>query len=165
MLAGVDRQRWRSLLWSRDPQAYWERVLNDLAARARSAGLDVGPADLVPGAAQMMTGMMSASAVASSPGALFLGSWWAGTKTGGVSALEFQGLAHGPGARSHGRARRHHVPDGLRSTLDDLLLVLGTGFVVQGLAVIHWHGARREWPKAVASGALPAPGSAARSWR
>ena len=36
---------------------------------------------------------------------------------------------------------------GLRANVDDLLLVLGTGFVVQGLAVIHWHGAEREWPK------------------
>jgi hypothetical protein len=36
---------------------------------------------------------------------------------------------------------------GLRSTMDDLLLVLGTGFVMQGLAVIHWQGARRDWPK------------------
>jgi hypothetical protein len=34
-----------------------------------------------------------------------------------------------------------------RPTADDLLIILGTGFVLQGLAVVHWHGARRNWPR------------------
>ncbi len=135
------------LLWIKDPQAYWEHVLNDLATRARSAGLEVGPSDLVPGAARTMTGMMSASAMASSLAALFLGSWLAGGAAGRTFGQEFQNLRMGRvlGVVA-GIVGLMYVTD-LRSTVDDLLLVLGTGFVVQGLAVIHWYGARREWPR------------------
>jgi hypothetical protein len=133
--------------WSRDPQAYWEQVLKDLAERARSAGLQVGPADLLPGAAQVMTGMMSASAVASSMAAVFLGSWWAGPAGGQSFGQEFRSLRMGRVLGVFAGVMGVLFLIGLRSTVDDLLLVLGTGFVIQGLAVIHWHGKSREWPK------------------
>lgn len=132
-------------IWSRDPQAFWEQVLRDLAARARSAGLEIGPADLLPGAARVMTGMMSASAVASSLAALFLGSWWADR---GNFGAEFQELRMGRVMGILAAVLGALVLTGLRPAVDDLLLVLATGFVVQGLAVIHWHGARRDWPRA-----------------
>lgn len=135
-------------VWSRDPQAYWEQVLKDLTQRARSAGIDVGPADLIPGAAQVMTGMMSASAVASSLAALFLGSWWAGKATGRGFGSEFQEVRMGRVLGVVAGIAGVLFLTSLRPGVDDILLVLGVGFVVQGLAVIHWHGARREWPKA-----------------
>jgi hypothetical protein len=132
-------------LWSRDPQAFWEQVLRDVAERAKSAGLEIGPADLLPGAARVMTGMMAASAVASSLAALFLGSWWADRRNFGA---EFQELRMGRVMGILAAGLGVLVLTGLRPAVDDLLLVLATGFVVQGLAVIHWHGARREWPRA-----------------
>ncbi len=134
-------------LWSHDPQAFWEQVLRDLAQRARSAGIEVGPADLVPGAAQVMTGMMSASAVASSLAGLFLGCWWATGSGGRGFETEFQDLRMGRVIGVLAGVLGALLLTGLRPAVDDLLLVLGTGFVVQGLAVIHWHGARRAWPR------------------
>lgn len=134
-------------VWSRDPQAYWEQVLKDLTERARSAGIEVGPADLMPWA-PVMTGFMSASAVASSLAALFLGSWWAGKATGRGLGNEFQDLRMGRVLGVVAGLAGILFLTSLRPNVDDIILVLGVGFVVQGLAVIHWHGARREWPKA-----------------
>jgi hypothetical protein len=134
-------------LWNPDPQAYWEQVVRDLTARARSAGIEVGPGDLASGAAQVMTGVIAASAVASCLAALFLGSWWAGSVGGQSFGQEFQGLRMGRLLGAVAGVLGLLFLTGLRTTGDDLLIVLATGFVVQGLAVIHWHGARRRWPR------------------
>lgn len=135
-------------LWSRDPHAYWEGVLRDLLGRVRAAGVDVGPDDVVPMAAQLMTGTMSASAVVSALGALFLGCWWSGGTDGRSFSAEFQGLRMGRVLGVLAGVVGLLALTGLRPSVDDLLLVLGVGFVVQGLAVIHWQGARRAWPRA-----------------
>lgn len=134
-------------LWIRNPQAYWEQVLLDLAQRASSAGLAVGPKDLVPGAAQVMTGMMSASAVASSVVALLLGSAWSGPAAGREFGSEFRGLRMGRALTLGAAVTALLLGTPLRSTADDLLLVFGVGFVLQGLAIVHWHGAQRGWPR------------------
>lgn len=136
------------VVWSRDPQAYWEQVLKDVAERVRTTGLEVAPPDLLPGAAQMMTGVMSASAVASSVAALFLGTWWAGSDGGRSFGPEFRELRMGKvlGVVAGGVGLLFLTA--ARATVDDLLLVLATGFVLQGLAVVHWHGERWQWPNA-----------------
>lgn len=134
--------------WSQDPAAYWEEVLRDFTGRARSAGIDVGPTDLIPGAAQVMTGMMSASAVASAVAALFLGSWWAAGPGGGRFGPQFQAIRMGRVIGAIAGVCGLLFLTSVRTTADDLLLVLAVGFVVQGLAVVHWHGARRDWPRA-----------------
>jgi hypothetical protein len=134
--------------WSRDAAAYWEDVLRDFTERARTAGLDVGPADIVPGIAQVMTGMMAASAVASAMAALFLGSWWAAGPGRGRFGAEFQAVRMGRVIGAIAGVVGLLFLTSLKATADDLLLVLAVGFVVQGLAVVHWHGARRGWPKA-----------------
>ncbi|MCC7258852.1 MAG: DUF2232 domain-containing protein [Gammaproteobacteria bacterium] len=134
------------IAWNSDPEAYWEDILVDLAERARAVGLDLGPDDLLPTAAQLMTGMMSASAVASALGALFLGSWWAGAQTGMRFADEFRRLRMGRVLGLVAAVVGALLLTGLRTGADDLLLVLGVGFVVQGLAVLHWLGARHNWP-------------------
>jgi hypothetical protein len=134
--------------WSRDAAAYWEDVLRDFTERARTAGLDVGPADIVPGIAQVMTGMMAASAVASAMAALFLGSWWAAGPGRGRFGAEFQAVRMGRVIGAIAGVVGLLFLTSLKATADDLLLVLAVGFVVQGLSVVHWHGARRGWPKA-----------------
>lgn len=134
-------------IWSRDPRAYWEQVLLDLGERARMAGLEVGPADLMPAAAQLMTGMMAASAVASALAALFLATWWAGRMGAADFAGEFRQLRMGRVMGLLAAVTAALALTGLRTSVDDLLLVLGVGFVIQGLAVVHWHGARRQWPR------------------
>lgn len=134
-------------LWSPDPHAYWESVLQELAERAQSAGLDLGPSELLPMAAQLMTGAMSASAVASALGALFLGRWWAGRVDGTGFGAEFRELRMGRVLGSIAVLAAVAALTDLRPGVDDLLLVLGVGFVVQGLAVVHWHAARQAWPQ------------------
>lgn len=135
-------------LWSQDPDAYWEKVLQDWASRARTAGFDVGPVDVIPGAAQLMTGVMSASAVASALASLFIGCWWAGTLTGRHFGPEFEELRMGRVMGLMAGAVGVAFLTPARPTADDLLLVLALGFLLQGLAVVHWHGARRAWPRA-----------------
>lgn len=134
------------LLWSPDPLAFWEQVLVELVERARIAGLQVEPSDFGMGVVMVMTGMMAASAVASSMAALFLGSWWAGQHKGRTFGQEFQLLSMGRVISLSAAVLGLLFVFGVRSFVDDLLLVLATGFIVQGLAVIHWHGARRGWP-------------------
>jgi len=133
--------------WSADPAAYWEQVLGDFTERARTAGIDVGPADLVPGMAQVMTGTMSASAVASAMAALFLGSWWAAGEGERGFGAEFRAVRMGRVIGVLAGLVGLLFLTSLRTTADDLLLVLAVGFIVQGLAVVHWHGSRRGWPR------------------
>jgi uncharacterized protein YybS (DUF2232 family) len=91
---------------------------------------------------------MAASAVGSALAALFVGCWWATGLTGRGFGSEFQELRMGRILGLMAGLTALLFLTGVRSVADDLLLVLATGFLVQGLAVIHWHGARRGWPKA-----------------
>lgn len=136
------------VLWSREPVAFWEQVLGDLTDRARSAGLDAESADLGLGLVPLMTGIMAASAVVSSLTAVFLGCWWIGESDGRRFASEFQWLRMGRVMGVVSALLTLLLLSGLSNIADDLLLVMGAGFLIQGLAVVHWHGARREWPAA-----------------
>jgi hypothetical protein len=129
--------------WSEDPQAYWEELLRDWAVRARAAGLEIAQA-----AAQVMTGMMAASAVASALVSLFIGCWAAGQLNGRSFGREFQDIRMGRVLGLLAGVIALLFLTGARSIADDLLLVMALGFLVQGLAVVHWHAARRDWPKA-----------------
>lgn len=134
------------MLWMRDPQLFWESVLTDLTVRANTAGLAVEPAEFVPGAAQLMTGMMAASAVLSSVVALLLGSAMGDPLRGREFGTAFRNLRMG------------HILTGAAllagllflvgsTSADDLLLVFAAGFVLQGLSLVHWHADARKWPR------------------
>lgn len=135
-------------LWNRDPQAYWENLLRDVLERAHTAGVDIGPAELVPGVAKVMTGVMAASAVVSYMGSLFLGSWLAGAAGGADFGQEFQSLRMGRVLGLAAGLLGVMLLSEWGGSADDLLIVLAMGFIAQGLSVAHWHGARRRWPKA-----------------
>jgi hypothetical protein len=132
---------------SDDPVGFWEQVLAELAERARSAGLEVDSAALSTGLAPMMTGVMAGSAVASALAALFLGCWWANGPGARSFGAEFRGLGMGVALGALTALLGLLFLFGLRAMVDDLLLVLAVGFVIQGLAVVHWYGARAGWPR------------------
>lgn len=135
------------MLWVHSPEAYWEQVLMDLTERAESAGLSVGPAGFVRAAAQVMTGMMAASAVMSFVVTLLLGCAWSGPQHGQDFGNEFRELRMGKVLTFATVVTVLLLVTGLRGMADDLLLVLASGFVLQGLAIVHWHGAERQWPR------------------
>ena len=130
-----------------DAQAYWAGVLRELTERATAAGMELGPTELLLGAAAWMTGVVAASAVASSVAALLLGSWWASRLGVGEVAGDFRSLRMGRVIGGLALLSVIAWLAGLRGLADDLWFVFGAGFALQGLAVVHWHAARRRWPR------------------
>jgi hypothetical protein len=131
-----------------DPLAHWEQVIRELARRAATAGVDLGPTEPLLATASVMTGVVAASAVASAVAALVLGSWWASQLGVGEATSEFQVLRMGAVIGALTVLVAAACLTDWRAIADDLLVVLGAGFAVQGLAVLHWHGTRRGWPRA-----------------
>jgi hypothetical protein len=134
-------------LWSHpDPQLYWEGMLGELIAAGGAAGLEVLPQDLLPRAASVMTGVVAASIAGSAICALCLGCWWAGESGQPGIGDEWRELRLGRilGLIAAGVAVLLVLGRG--DSADDLALVIGSGFVLQGLAVLHWLAARRKWP-------------------
>jgi hypothetical protein len=127
-------------------QAFWEQVIREFADRADAAGMDLGPVDALLGVAGLMSGVVAASVVVSSVAALMLGSWWASQHGAGNLGREFQALRMG---FVMGVLTALSVGASLTGWpgADDLWLVLGAGYAMQGLAVAHWHAARRRWPR------------------
>jgi hypothetical protein len=129
-----------------DTAAFWEEFLTDFIEQI--AGLGVQVADIGPllSLAPVMSGMMAASAIISSLLALLLGSWWA-SSAGGPDFREMflqlrLGVVIGAVAALSGIASVF----GMGPEAGNLLLVLSTGFVFQGFAVMHWQVVRRGWP-------------------
>ena len=132
-----------------DTVAYWTTTLKLLAAELEAAGLELGSPDALTAWAPLMTGLMAALAVMSLVLALVLGSWWAGgTGAPGLGQMFRQlrlGNVIGAAAAVAGIASLA----GAGQVASDLLLVLATGFVLQGLAVIHWQANARRLPRAL----------------
>lgn len=130
-----------------DTTARWEQVIDDFAAQASAAGMEAGPLDGLRDAAALMNGMVAASAMVSSAVALLLGSAWAGARGGGDSAGEFRLLRMGRVIGGLAVATVLAALGGLRDMADDLGMVFGAGFLLQGMAVMHWQASQRGWPR------------------
>jgi hypothetical protein len=129
-----------------DPVAFWEGILSDFLEQMAGLGMQVSEPEVLLSLAPVMSGMMAASAIVSSLAALLLGTWWA-SRAGGpeFKAMFLQirlGYAIGAVAALAGIASVF----GSGPAAANLLLVLSTGFVFQGFAVMHWQVARRGWP-------------------
>ena len=133
-------------LWVDDPIVYWQEFITDIAGQLSDLGVEVVEPELLMPLAPLMTGAVGASVVISAVLALLLGSWWASKAGGSRFRQMFTGIRLG------------HVIGGIAivsgvATLFDfgqqapnILLVLGVGFAVQGLSVLHWQAATRQWP-------------------
>jgi hypothetical protein len=130
-----------------DARSYWLPILEQLI---RTAGLPQSeglPVDWLGRLAALMYGVIGASVLMSVLIALLLGGSMAATadrvgwrqqvlrlRLGRVlTVLMLVGLAA--------------IGIGLRDAVSGVLLVLATGFVAQGLAVIHWTADYRGWPR------------------
>jgi hypothetical protein len=94
-----------------------------------------------------MTGLVAASAVSSSLLALVIGAWWAGDAGGPGLGEMFVRLRLGRVVGLATAVLGLLAAVGIDGLPGSLLLVLGTGFAVQGLAVAHWHARARGWPR------------------
>jgi len=133
-------------LWVDDPVVYWQEFITDVIGQLSELGVEVAEPELLMPLAPMMTGAVGASVVISSVLALLLGSWWA-SKAGGAGFRQmFTGirLGHVIGGIA--------ILSGLATLFEvgqqapNILLVIGVGFAFQGLSVIHWQAATRQWP-------------------
>jgi hypothetical protein len=129
-----------------DVTAGWRALIRDFADQASAAGMDVGPLDALERAAGWMTGMIAASAVISSGVALLLGSAWASRMGAGDAVSEFRMLRMGYVIGGLALATVVAMLAGLRDVADDLAMVFGAGFLLQGIAVVHWQASQQRWP-------------------
>lgn len=131
--------------WSGDPLAYWEGMIRELAARASGAGLSFAQPEALLPAARWMTGLFAASGVVTTVLALVLGTWWGRSVTPGAA---FARLRMGAVIGGSTVAAALLMGVGAGPWADNLLVVAGVAFAMQGLALLHWHGRRANWPKA-----------------
>ncbi len=128
-----------------DPYRFWLPVMGQLVTQLNQLGLDLaGPEALRP-LAPMLAGIVAASLVMSSILALLLGTWWASAAGGPGFAWMFLqlrlGVVLGAAAAVAGLA----AGLGLGWAAYGLVLVFGTAFALQGLAVLHWQARARDW--------------------
>lgn len=129
-----------------DTTAYWTQVLQAMAEQLRTAGVELGSAEVLASWAPLMTGLMAAIAVISLTLALALGSWWAASAGGPPFGDMFRRLRLGNVLGAAAAVAGVASLVGAGQLASDLLLVLATGFVLQGLAVVHWQARARRWP-------------------
>jgi hypothetical protein len=133
----------------RDPQAVWQPWLEENFRKAGLPGLDGLPSERIGEIARLMHGVIGVGLLISVLLSVVIGTWLA-ARVGG------HGLRSMFVRISMGRALAAlallvaviGVAAGLPVGAGNLLLVLGTGLALQGLAVVHWVGQQRQWPAA-----------------
>ena len=129
-----------------DPTEAWQVLMIQLYQDLGGRGFQMPGEEELRAAAQIMTGLMAASAVASMILALIIGGWLAGPVTGSPLSTRFTGLRMGYVIGGLAALAGIASVLSLGSLADNLLLVLVMGFVFQGLAVVHWQARSRGWP-------------------
>lgn len=129
-----------------DPAGFWGPILQMIAGQMQGFGIELADSNAIMDLVPIMIGLFAAGTIASSIVALLLGCWWAG----GARGAEFRDLFLGMrlGYVIGGIAAVAGIGSllGFQPLAGNLLLVAGTGFLFQGLAVVHWHAARRRLP-------------------
>jgi len=129
-----------------DSTAFWEQFLTDFIDQMASFGIDVVQPDVFLSLAPMMSGLVAVSLITSSIVALLLGSWWASGAGGPAFKAMFLQIRLGYVIGAVTTIAGLGAVIGLGPTAGNVLLVLAIGFVFQGLAVVHWQVANRNWP-------------------
>lgn len=131
-----------------DAQGYWQPQLESLI---KAAGLpQVGdlPPDWLARVAALMHGAIGATYLSTLILALILGLWLdRDDPTSGQWRRQFLELRLGRVLSLAAGFAAVLTGTGATSLGGGLLLVLGTGFAAQGLAVVHWTADHRGWPR------------------
>ena len=128
-----------------EPVVFWQNFLNEMIAQLEELGVEFADPEALLQLAPIMSGVIAASAITSSILALLLGSWWASRAGGPDFKSMFLNIRLGYVIGGTAFLASLGALLNLGSVAGNLLLVLGVGFVFQGLAIIHWHAATRGW--------------------
>ncbi len=130
-----------------DPRAHWQPVLEALIRAAGLPQADGLPAGWLGTMAALMHGVMGASLLATLILALILGLWFERDATAGDWRCRFLELRLGRVLSVAAGLAAVLVLAGSTALGGGTLVVLATGFVAQGLAVVHWTADQRSWPR------------------
>lgn len=137
------------LVWG-DAGELWRPFLEEILAQLAASGATL---DEVPVAtlASLMSGFVAAGVLTGLLLSLLLGCWMAAAAGGPPPGAMFRELSLGRVLAVAGVLAGIGAALGL-GLAAHWLLVLGAGFVFQGLAVIHWTARERRWPSLWALG-------------
>ncbi|MDH3978033.1 MAG: hypothetical protein OEU86_05915 [Gammaproteobacteria bacterium] len=130
-----------------DVQAFWAPILTGMADQLQQVGIELTDVDAIVAMAPIMSGLFAAGTVASSIAALMLGCWWAGGAKGQPFGDLFINLRLGYVIGILAALAGLGALLNLQPLSGNLLLIAGTGFWFQGLAVVHWHVVKRQLPR------------------
>lgn len=129
-----------------DPRAHWQPILEELIQAAglpQVAGLPPGWLATV---ASLMHGIVGASLLSTVILALLLELWLDREAAAGQWRRLFLAMRLGRLLSLAAFVAAAFLLAGFISAGGSVLLVLGTGFAAQGLAVVHWTAELRRWP-------------------
>jgi hypothetical protein len=129
-----------------DPVGFWGPLLQAIAGQMQGFGIELADPNAIMDLVPIMIGLFAAGTIASSIAALLLGCWWAGGARGAGFRDLFLGMRLGYVIGAIAAVAGIGSLLGFQPLAGNLLLVAGTGFLFQGLAVVHWHAARRKLP-------------------
>jgi hypothetical protein len=130
-----------------DAQAHWQPVLEALIRAAGLPQVSGLPADWLGTVAALMHGVIGASLLSTLILALMLGLWLDRDAAGGEWRRRFLELRLGRVLSLTAGVAAILLLTGFVSLGGGALLVVCTGFVAQGLAIVHWTADHRGWPR------------------
>lgn len=129
-----------------DARAYWQPVLQALIQAAGLPQVDGLPPGWLATVAGLMHGVIGASLLSTLIISVMLGLWLDREGQPGDWRRKFLGLRLGRVLSLAAAGAVALLAAGSVSLGGGLLLVLGTGFAAQGLAIVHWTADERGWP-------------------
>jgi hypothetical protein len=130
-----------------DPRAHWQPVLEALIQAAGLPQVSGLPAGWLGTLAALMHGVIGASLLSTLVLAVMLGLWLDREPTSAEWRRRFLELRLGRVLSLAVGVAILLTFAGFVSFGGGALLVLGTGFATQGLAIIHWTADQRRWPR------------------
>lgn len=130
-----------------DARAHWQPVLEALIKASGLPQVSGLPAGWLGTMAGLMHGVIAASLLFTLVLAMMLGLWLDRDATSTEWRRRFLELRLGRVLSLAAGVAAGLLLSGFLSFGGGALLVLGTGFAAQGLAIVHWTAAERQWPR------------------